>query len=89
MIIEMIMTALKNVLNLLLVFKIPELPSGVMGYIDTFFDYLVSACGIVANYLPFSYCLTLFGVLLAVDGGIMIYHFVMWIIKKIPMLSMS
>lgn len=36
MIIEMIMTALKNVLNLLLVFKIPELPGGVMEYIDTF-----------------------------------------------------
>ena len=89
MIIEMIMTALKNVLNILLVFEIPQLPSGVMEYVNTFFDYLVSACGIVANYIPFEYCMTLFGVLLLVDGGITVYHFVMWIIRKIPMVSMS
>lgn len=89
MIIELIMTALYNVLNLLLVFKIPQLPSGVMEYVNTFFDYLSSACGIVANYIPLDYCLTLFGVLLLVDGGLILYKFVMWIIRKIPMVSMS
>lgn len=89
MIIESIMTVLKNVLNLLLVINIPELPEQVMEYVNTFFDYMASGGGIVANYTPLGYLLVLLGVLIAVDVGIMVYHFVMWIIRKIPMVSMS
>lgn len=89
MIIEMLLTLLKNVLNLLLVFEIPPLPDNVTGYIDTLFSYLETGASILANYTPLSYLLSLFGILLAVDAAILIYHFVMWIIRKIPMLGMS
>lgn len=89
MIIEMLLNVLKNILNILLVFKIPSLPSNVTGYIDTLFGYLETGASILSNYTPLGYLLTLFGIIVAVDGGILIYHFVMWILKKIPMLSMS
>lgn len=89
MIIEMLLNLLKGVLNLLLVFKIPMLPEEVTGYIDTLFGYLETGASILANYTPLGYLLVLFGIIVAVDAGIMIYHFVMWIIRKIPMLSMS
>lgn len=89
MIIEMLLGALYNVLNTLLFFEIPPLPEQVQGYIDTMFDYLVAGAGILANYTPLDYLLILFGVILAVDAAIIIYHFVMWIIRKIPMLGMS
>lgn len=89
MIIELLLTLLKNVLGLLLVFEVPQLPPEVTGYVDTFFGYLETGASILANYTPLGYLLTLFGVILAVDGAILIYKFVMWIIRKIPMLGMS
>lgn len=89
MIIEMLLSLLGRLLDLLLVFNIPKLPAEVNGYIETMFEYLEMGAGILANYTPLGYLLTLMGIILAVDAGIMIYHFVMWIIRKIPMLSMS
>lgn len=89
MIIEGLLTLLKNLLNVLLVFKIPQLPTEVSGYIDTMFGYLETGASILANYTPLSYLITLFGIILAVDAAVLIYHFVMWIIRKIPMLGMS
>lgn len=89
MIIETIMTCIKNVLNILLVLEIPNLPSQVFDYVNTLFDYMVAGASILANYTPLSYLLVLFGVLLAVDTGLMLYKFVMWIIRKIPVASIS
>lgn len=89
MIIELLLNLIKNLLNLLLVFKIPPLPDNVTGYIDMLFGYLETGASILANYTPLAYLLTLFGLIVAIDGAILIYHFVMWILKKIPMLSMS
>lgn len=89
MIIQLLLSALYNVLNILLILNIPQLPDTVTGYLNDFFDYLVSGASILANYTPLGYLLTLFGVLVAVDVGLNIYRFVMWIIKKIPMLGIS
>lgn len=89
MIIEMLMSVLYNVLNLVMVIEIPSLPDSVMGYVNTLFDYMAAGASILANYTPLGYLLTLFGVLVAVDGGIMIYHFVMWVIRKVPVLGVS
>lgn len=85
----MMLTVIKNVLNVLLVFKIPQLPTETMSYIDNLFSYLETGASILANYTPLSYLLVMFGVLLAVDTGILLYHFVMWVIKKIPFLGME
>lgn len=87
MLIELLLNLIYKLLGLLLIFEIPQLPSQVTIYIDSMFNYLVSGASILANYTPLSYLLTLFGIILAVDVGINIYHFVMWILKKIPMLS--
>lgn len=89
MIIEALLSAIYNIMDFMLFFNIPKLPEQVEPYIDTMFDYLVAGAGILANYTPLDYLLILFSVLLAVDAAILIYHFVMWILKKIPMLSMS
>lgn len=89
MIIEMLMSLLYNLLDLVMVIEIPALPESVMGYVNTLFDYMSAGASILANYTPLGYLLTLFGVLVAVDGGIMVYHFVMWVIRKIPVLGVS
>lgn len=89
MIIEMLLTSYYNVMNTLMVINIPDLPDSVYGYIEDGFQYIVAGAGILANYTPLAYLMTLFGVLLAVDAGILVYHFIMWVIRKIPMAGMS
>lgn len=89
MILESLMTIVYNVIDKLMILHIPALPDGVMGYIDTAFDYMATGAGILANYTPLGYLLTLFGVLLAVDVAIVLYHLVMWILRKIPMAGIS
>lgn len=89
----MIITGLLNlihlILNATLTFSIPKLPEQALEYINTIFDYMVGATGIVANYTPLSYLLVLFGVILAVDVALLLYHFIMWILRKIPMLGIE
>lgn len=89
MIIEMLLNAIYGIMNTLLVIELPKMPEQAMSYIETAFDYISAGAGILANYVYIDYLLILFFLLVAVDAGIMIYHFVMWIIKKIPMLGMS
>lgn len=50
---------------------------------------LASGISVLSNYVDLSYLFVLFGIVLAVDSGLFIYHFVMWIIKKIPMLGVE
>lgn len=89
MIIEMLLNVIKNLLNVLLFFEIPPLPEDVTGYFDTLFGYLETGASILSNYTPLSYLLVLFGIILAVDAAIIVYHFVMWILRKIPVAGIS
>lgn len=90
MIIEMLLSALFNVFKLLTTpINIPPLPDSVQGYLDTAMQYVSAGAGVLANYTHLSYLLILLGVIVAIDVGVAVYHFVMWVIRKIPMLSMS
>lgn len=89
MIIQLLLTLIHTIFDKMLIFSIPQLPTEVQSYIDSLFDYLVSGASILANYTPLSYLLTLFGIIVAIDIGINVYKFVMWILKKIPMIGVS
>ena len=89
MIVELLLQLIYNILNLLLIFNIPSLPTQAEEYITMFFGYLETGASILSNYTPLPYLMTLFGVILAIDVGIQLYHFIMWILRKIPMLSVS
>lgn len=89
MIIQLLLTLIYNIFNLLLVIEIPSLPDAVQTYINSLFDYLVAGASILANYTPLGYLLTLFGIIVAIDIGINVYKFIMWILKKIPMIGVS
>lgn len=89
MIIELLLNLIYNILDKLLVFNIPSLPDSVMEYVETAFEYIAAGAGIVANYTPYQYLMTLFGILLVIDAAMLLYRFVMWIVKKIPMLHVS
>ena len=90
MIIKMILDVIYNVFKLLTTpINIPEMPDEVLTYIDMAFDTISAGAGILANYTPLTYLLVLFGIILVMDVAIALYHFVMWVIKKIPFLGME
>lgn len=89
MIVELLADVLKAMLRLLMVFDLPNLPDEVMTYLNEMFGYIDAAGGLLANYTPLSYLLTLFGCVLAVDVGIGIYHIVMWVLAKIPVFKVD
>jgi hypothetical protein len=89
MLIELLLSLIYTIFDKLMIFNIPQLPEQVQTYINSLFDYLVSGASILANYTPLGYLMTLFGVIVSVDIGINVYKFVMWILKKIPMINIK
>lgn len=90
MIIELLLSALYGVFNLLTTpINIPSLPEDVSNYLNYIFEYISAGTLILANYVPLVYIGVLFGIIIAIDIGLALYHFVMWVIKKIPMAGMS
>ena len=90
MIIEMLLDALYGVFKLLTTpINIPSLPDNVQSFLNQAFEYISAGVGILANYTDFGYLVTLLGIIIGIDVGIALYHFVMWVIRKIPMAGMS
>lgn len=69
--------------------NIPSLPDGVKTVMSDVLGYLETGIALLANYTDLEYLLVLFGLIIAVDVGILLYKLVMWILRKIPMLGMS
>lgn len=89
MIVNALMNLAYELLDIVLFFDISSLPDEVFTYIDSFFEAIASAVGIVANYVPVPYFLKLFGIVIAVDFAVRGYKMLMWIIKKIPLLDIK
>lgn len=90
MIIKLFLDALYNVFKVLTTpINIPMLDSDVSAFIDESLNYINAGVGILANYTDIGYLLILFGAIISIDVGIALYHFVMWIIRKIPMANIS
>lgn len=89
MILESIMNIIYNIFDKLLIFHIPNLTDEVLGYFNQGFEYLIMGGSILANYTPLTYLLVLFGVVLALEIAVNLYHLIMWILKKIPFLGIE
>lgn len=90
MIIETLLNLLYTVFKVLtLPINIPSMPTEALDMVETVFEWLSTGAGILAVFTPFTYLMVLFGVILAIDAGIAIYHLVMWVIRKIPVLGIS
>lgn len=90
MIIESVLNIVYTVFSVLTTpISIPPMPDSVREVISSILGYITTGIAILSNYVDIQYLLVLYGIVLAVDVGIMIYHFVMWILKKIPMLAIE
>lgn len=72
---------------LLLPLRMELLPLEVELKIAAFIGYIASAVGILAEYTHFAYLLALLGVAIAVDIVHTLYLALMWVLRKIPILS--
>lgn len=88
MIIQLLMSVCLNVISLLTSpINLPPLPSGVEDSLSYYIDFLTGGINILSCYFNLTYLLTLLGVVLLVDGALLLYKMVMWILRKIPALS--
>lgn len=90
MIIKGLMELIYNLFALLTApINIPSLPDDVKSMITTALEYIQMGLGLLANWTDLSYLLVLFGIVAAVDVGMLLYKLVMWVLAKIPMLNIK
>lgn len=90
MIIEYLMNLLLKLFSLLTsAINIPRLPEQVASFMEQALGYIQTGVQLLACYTNLEYLLVLFGLIIGIDVGIAIYHFVMWVLRKIPMLGIS
>ena len=87
MILELIITAitfvLKTVLSILP--NIPQLPNSIMTSLDNVFEVIFDNVGLLGLFVRISTIKLLVPLVILVVNFQHIYHFVMWIIKKLPL----
>lgn len=69
--------------------SIPGIPDGVKEIIATALDYITSGVGILAQFFDMNYLLGLFSIVIIIEGAVLVYKFVLWVLKKIPMLGIE
>lgn len=69
--------------------NIPDMPAKVEELFTQFLDYINMGLSILAAYTHIEYLLVLFGIVVAVDIGVILFKLIMWVIKKIPFLGIE
>lgn len=69
--------------------SIPEFPDSIKEVLATALDYITSGVGIVSQFFDLNYLFMLFSLFLIIEGALLVYKLVMWVLRKIPMLSIE
>lgn len=86
MIIEGLMSLLYWLLDLVLTpIDIPDLPENVHAAIVWAVDKFIDGLAIFAAFTHFSFIMVLFQIVVIIEAAFLIYKFVLWILRKIPM----
>lgn len=76
--------------GLLKVINIPQIPEDVLLQVNTTIDTIIErGAELLDLFIPFNIAKVLLLIVLAIEAAIEIYHFVMWVIRKIPMAGIS
>lgn len=81
-----------GILNVLLVFQLPELPEEVTNVANSITGYISSGVGLVAAFVgsgTMNVLAVLLGLVLALNAAYAVYSLVFWVIRKIPMLNVK
>lgn len=90
MIIDALLNVIYGIFSVLTApINIPSLPPDVYDMVSTAVEYIGTGIGILSNYCHLPYLLTLFGIVVAVEAGVLLYKLVMFFLRKIPMLGVE
>ena len=90
MIFQVIIDALVSVIKVALSFiNLPQMPQGIQNGVNWLFDQLEGAVSVIGFFVNWDTILILLPLLLLVVNLDKVYNFVMWILRKIPMLSIK
>jgi hypothetical protein len=75
-------TSLLNFIN------IPQIPTDILNSVNSVIDTIITkgSC-LIDLFIPYNIAKTLLLIVIFIEIAIGVYHFVMWVIKKIPLLS--
>lgn len=90
MIIEALMQVVYSLFALLTIgINIPPLPDSIREFLQWTMYYCGLGSQIFAVYTDLGYLVSLFLIVMAVDAGMLVYKFVMWILKKVPVIGIE
>lgn len=90
MIFKAIIDALVSVIKVALSFiNLPQVPEKITEGVDWLFDQLVSAARVIGFFIRWETVLILLPLLLLVINLDKVYNFIMWVLRKIPMLGIK
>lgn len=70
--------------------NIPQIPSDLLTSVNDTIDLMITrAAELIDLALPYNVVVVLLGIVIAIELGVELYHFIMWVLKKIPMLSIN
>lgn len=90
MIIEGLLTLFQRIIGLLLTpINIPSLPEGVQTVMQSVGTYITQGLGLIGAFVHLPFLLSLFAIVVIIDAAMLIYKFIVWVLRKIPMAGME
>lgn len=76
--------------SLLSFINIPQIPDDVMNNVNSTIDTIIEkGSQLIDLFIPYNIAKILLLIVITVEVVIILYHFIMWVIRKIPMAGMS
>lgn len=87
----------QGLLNLLLwlfgavltMLEIPTFELDVAGIVAEFVAYIAVGVKILKAYTPYTFMLVLLGIVILIRAFEILYHFIMWILRKLPFVNIN
>lgn len=90
MIIGLLLELLLSLFNVLTVgIKVVGVPADVGMAFAEAIEYMLFGLSLLGHYIDVPFMMTLFGIVIGMDVAFGLYDFVMWVLKKIPMLGIE
>lgn len=88
MIIELLLNVFLTVIKAVFSWiSLPDFPPAVTAGIDTFFNFIFDNCSLLGFFVRPSTIMTVVPIVIIALNFEHIYHFTLWILKKIPALN--
>jgi hypothetical protein len=68
---------------------IPSIPDDIYNKLNLGIDYIRDGLGVLGNYVDLSYVIFLFIIIAVIDLTLVTLKFIIWILRKIPLLGVS